>query len=444
MQIGTICALAQPGAGENSIVDSLKKNLLSSAEDTGKVNTLNYLSKELRNGGNYSEALKFAMDAKNIAEKQARSSNAVIAKAGKKGLAKAYTAMAIIYWYQGNYPLALENNYASLKLYEELDFKKGIAAAYNNLGLIYTDSKNFDLALKNLSTSLKMYETLGEKKGIAASYNNIGNIYKGRRDYASALKNQFAALKIREELKDKQGIATSYNNIGLIYWNLGNYSESLKNHFASLELKQAVGDKQGIAGSYNNIGIVYNSLGKATEARKYLTRGLALSKEIGSLDFIKESYGALAKTDSLAADWKSSYRNYKLFIACRDSLLNDENTKKSVRLEMNYEFDKKEAAAKLEQEKKEAVSSAESRKQKIVIWSVCGILILVFAFAIYAYRSYLQKRKANEAISRQKEIIEQKQKEILDSIYYASRIQTALLTSETYIKRNLDRLIKKN
>ena len=35
---------------------------------------------------------------------------------------------------------------------------------------------------------------------------------------------------------------------------------------------------------------------------------------------------------------------------------------------------------------------------------------------------------------------EAKQKEILDSIYYARRIQRALITNETYIKKNLIRL----
>ena len=68
-----------------------------------------------------------------------------------------------------------------------------------------------------------------------------------------------------------------------------------------------------------------------------------------------------------------------------------------------------------------------------------GILILVIGFAVFAYRSFLQKQKANIEITKQKEIIEEKQKEILDSIHYAKRIQTALLPSEKYIGRNLNR-----
>jgi hypothetical protein len=39
--------------------------------------------------------------------------------------------------------------------------------------------------------------------------------------------------------------------------------------------------------------------------------------------------------------------------------------------------------------------------------------------------------------------VEEKQREILDSIYYARRIQMAQLASEKYMAKNLDRLKKR-
>jgi hypothetical protein len=43
-------------------------------------------------------------------------------------------------------------------------------------------------------------------------------------------------------------------------------------------------------------------------------------------------------------------------------------------------------------------------------------------------------------IEKQKHLIEEKQREIIDSIKYAQRIQNALITSEKYIIRSIDRL----
>jgi serine phosphatase RsbU (regulator of sigma subunit) len=62
-------------------------------------------------------------------------------------------------------------------------------------------------------------------------------------------------------------------------------------------------------------------------------------------------------------------------------------------------------------------------------------LMLIFAFIIY--RGYLQKKKSNREITLQKEIIEQKNKEIVDSINYAKRIQEAMLPSMEEIRKHL-------
>ena len=76
---------------------------------------------------------------------------------------------------------------------------------------------------------------------------------------------------------------------------------------------------------------------------------------------------------------------------------------------------------------------------------------LMAAMAVVVLRGYNQKKKANAIITQQKKevetqkhVIEEKQKEILDSIHYAKRIQSALLTHERYIEKNLARLASEN
>lgn len=64
-------------------------------------------------------------------------------------------------------------------------------------------------------------------------------------------------------------------------------------------------------------------------------------------------------------------------------------------------------------------------------------LALVIVFAFILYRGYLQKKKSNREITEQKEIIEQKNNEIVDSINYAKRIQSAMLPSLEEIRKHL-------
>lgn len=107
---------------------------------------------------------------------------------------------------------------------------------------------------------------------------------------------------------------------------------------------------------------------------------------------------------------------------------------------MNYEFEKRKAQQEADTKKKEAIAMADAKRQKIILYSVATLGAMILIFAVFAYRSFLQKKKVNVAIMRQKQLIEEKQKEILDSIHYARRIQRALITNEKYVHKTLVRL----
>ncbi len=64
--------------------------------------------------------------------------------------------------------------------------------------------------------------------------------------------------------------------------------------------------------------------------------------------------------------------------------------------------------------------------------------IILCIYAIWSHTSTIQK--ARETITSQKTLLEEKNKDITDSIHYAKRIQESLLPTEKYIERNLIRL----
>jgi len=433
---------------QNPTIDSLKTLLALEKVDTSKVNLMNKIGIELKSTGEYEDALKIAEQAKILAEKTGF----------KKGIANSLNNIGVIYFEQGNYPEALKNHFAGLKIREEIGDKKGIATSLNNIGNVYNYQGNYLEALQNHLASLKIKEEIGDKKGISKSLNNIGIIYEIQGNYSEALKKHLASLKINEEIGDKRGIAMSLNNIGNVYYNQGNYPEVLENYLASLKIMEEIGDQFGIAISLNNIGKTYIATGKTTEGKEFLKRSLQLSKEIRVLENIKNSYGNLALADSALGNYKSAYENYKMYILYRDSLINEENSKKTVQQQMQFEFDKKEALTKADQEKKDAIATEEKEKQSLMLSSVMAGLILVVSFSGFIYNRFRVTKKQKNIIEKQKEevdkqrelaesrkliaeeqkhIIEEKQKEILDSIHYAKRIQHAMLTSESYFDEYL-------
>ncbi len=283
--------LFQFHAKAQGIIDSLETVLKTAKEDTNKVNTLNFLGRELINTGDYDKAKEYATVALSLSQKINLPDGSY---EFKKGEAKSYRIIGIIYYFQGNYPAALKNHLEALKLYEKTEDKKGIAASYSNIGLVYQNQGQYEDALKNDLAALKIQTAIKDSPSIAITYNNMGIINKEHGNYEEALKNHFAALKIREEIGDKQGVAMSYVNIGNAYLEISNYPDALKNYFASLKISEEIGYKQGIASNDINIGRIYVLQLNYNEAIKYLMIALKIGKEIGDKQGIAESYLSLA------------------------------------------------------------------------------------------------------------------------------------------------------
>ncbi|HWY10388.1 MAG TPA: hypothetical protein VN026_03630 [Bacteroidia bacterium] len=133
---------------------------------------------------------------------------------------------------------------------------------------------------------------------------------------------------------------------------------------------------------------------------------------------------------------------YEKYIFLRDSLINKENAKHSLKAEMQFEYDKREAIAKVHQEEKTALAAQEYQQQRIIIYSISGGLLLLLLLSGFILRGYRQKQKSHFEISKQKQIIEEKQKEIIDSILYAKRIQQSLMPTDKYILQKTKALQK--
>jgi tetratricopeptide (TPR) repeat protein len=481
-------------AAQQKQADSLLNILKITKEDTAKIKTLYSLAFKFSQTNEYEKAMLYAENGLELAGKEYKTPGISVVKANlfsliaamyrdmsnypmalqkydealkiheknknKEGMGNTINNIGIIYWYQGNYAKAHEKYLKAYAIREEIGDLKGISASIWSIGMINLSQGDYKKALENYFKALKIKEQLGDKKSIAALYNNIGSVYIYQNNHKEALLQYFKAIKIMEELGEKKNLAASLNNIGVIYQEQGDYNKALEQHLKALQIREELGDDEGISISYNNLGTVYSKLAgtqtSASErlknfgkAEKYLTNTLFLSKKYGYKEWIKESYQNLTAFDSATGKWQNAYENHKLFINYRDSLLNEENTKKTVEGEMNYAFSKREEATKIEQAKKDVISVEEKQKQKIIIISVSSGLVLVLILAIVIFISLLKNKEKNRIITEQKrlvedqnKIVEEKQKEVLDSIHYAKRIQTALITSEKYIEKNLNKLAK--
>jgi len=329
------------------------------------------------NQGNYPEALENYFSALHINE----------AIGDKNGIALNYGNIGLVYTRQGNYPEALKIYLSALHINEEIGDKRGIAANYGNIGIIYFNQDNDPEALKNYLAALHINEDIDNKSGIATNYSNIGAVYTKQGNYAQGLENCLAALKINKEIGYKEGIALNYDNIGDVYAFQDNFPEALKNYLAALAIFEETGNKRGVAYNYNSIGEVYLKLHHAEKGKEWLQKGLVLSREIGEKEEIKKSYNGLTAADSALGNFKAAYENYKMYTLYRDSLYNEENTKKLTQTEMQYAFDKKQLADSLHNAELRTLAAEKLSKQKTYTAMGAGLAALLLGFSGLVFRN---------------------------------------------------------
>lgn len=346
-----------------------------------------------------------------------------------------------IYNMTSNYPEALDTYLKLLKFAENKKNKNGIAAAYGNLGNIYTVLKNYEKALEYYSNAIQLCNELKDSRKAAVYLASIGNIYWNLADFSSALEYHLKALAIDEELKNEAEISREYTNIGAIYGELATnkqkysssqidslYKMALGYYFKTLAIvpKSPSGYKAR-AVALGNIGAVYTEQKKFTEAEKYLLEAVSIFENLGARDYICYFNKNLSDLYEQTNKSKKALEYYKKHIELRDSIFNVETTKKIVQAEMNFDFEKKQAIEKTKQEKQNALAEETIKRQKQQRNFFIISFLFVIGLGLFIYKESRAKQKANIELTHQKQIIEEKNKNIIDSIDYALLIQRAML-----------------
>jgi serine phosphatase RsbU (regulator of sigma subunit) len=108
-----------------------------------------------------------------------------------------------------------------------------------------------------------------------------------------------------------------------------------------------------------------------------------------------------------------------------------------IQAQMNYDFNRKTDSTKAAQDQLNLIEAKERQHEKVLLNSFIGGFAIMLVLALFIFRGYRQKQKAYKIITRQKELVEGKNKEILDSITYAKRLQEAILPPIGLIKKAL-------
>ena len=319
-------------------------------------------------------------------------------------------------------------------------YQKGIAESARTLGYCLWRFGDYSQSLEKSMTALELFRSSKDKKGEADTLNSVGAVYMYQGDHENRLKCNQLCYQIRSEIKDLEGVAGSENNIGETYMEMGNLEEADKWFEKCLQNLNASVQIQSWA--HHNIGIIFykkKQLDKAittfkksfelsdsvnyevlsiathiqialiliesdfnsTEIDQHLVQALDTALKVGIKEDIHKIYLTFSELEEKRGNIYQSFNWFKKYHQAYEDLFNESSNQKINNIQTQYEIERARQETEFER----------SKRQEL--------------------------KKFIEQINSQKNEITQKNREITDSIKYASRIQYAALTTNDYIRKNL-------
>lgn len=333
----------------------------------------------------------------------------------------------------GNLTESLKFHQLALTLAETNHLTIKTAHSFNNIGLVLKRQENPKAAIEYIIKARDLYKSIHDTEGIITTSTNLGNCYYQLSDYETSNKYHNEVISLSEPINRFYSLGNAYTNLGHNYYYMNQKIKAKEYYYKGLLYREKYGDLSDLADSYSNYGYMIYEDGNYSLANEYFQKALTIDRHTGNKDRLLHVFKYISNMCLSKKDFESAYYYADSARIYKDSIINETNV--SSLNEMSQKFDSEKKQLKIESLSTEnSFKEKENKLQKVFLLVVGIALIISIILGVSVLKQYRDKKKANHIIIEQKEILEEKQKEIIDSITYAKHLQEAILPTEKIVK----------
>lgn len=320
-----------------------------------------------------------------------------------------------------------KNNMFKIKIKHDLGY------IYSNLALNHEAINYFMAGLKLSQIEKDTFNFANISARLAGEFSTIGR-------YDSAMKYNQQSLKYFTLIKHKRGIGVSLVNLASNYKGLKMYDKAIQTTLEAIKIRTELGDNYALTILKNNLAACYVKKKDFKSALIAAQEAEELCKQQSDLELTIDNYSQQYVIYHYLDNYKKAFDYAYKYINLRDSIYQTTNLKSLTELQTKYETDTKEkeiVLLQLEKKNADEKTEAENMRRNLILLSVCLITLLIAGFSIVLYRRFKESNNQKIIIEKQKQLVDFKNKEIIDSINYAQTIQEALIPGEKDLKKNV-------
>lgn len=436
--ISRVYYIYKEGANSKKVVDYLevvnKKSLLTGDlfnYTQSKVDIATYYS----NQGNILKQLDCLKEGLAVVEQ----------KKYNRGISRFYVQIEFLYTDQGDTVQAIYYLEKALELEKIINDTTRRPRGYFLTGKIYNGLRRYDKALEYFFKSIKKYEVLKNYNALGELYLNVGGCYLAKNDFDNALLFYSKSSDISKKDNNLWGVFLALVLKGDVYQKKGDLNKAIEIHKTAIdfcnnaEKKPEREDDLIMAFSISNFHLAedFYYLKDIKIAKQYYDKAYVVFKKMEEPRNVMHLEEIGYKIDSASNDFKGAFIHYRLYLELKNKFDNEDVHKTAARDKFQNDLEKQNIENKAEQEKKDVLAKEDKQKQQLIIGTVAFVLLLVIIFSALLFKRFRLTNKQKGIIEQQKHLVEEKHKEITDSINYAERIQRSFLATDELLNEHL-------
>jgi serine phosphatase RsbU (regulator of sigma subunit) len=310
----------------------------------------------------------------------------------EEGIVKTLNMMSSTIWMLGKYDEAMEYGYNVLRYSEELNNPEYLGWSNFGLGIIHYDLKDY-AASENYFKKAHSFFTKGKHTvhSISRCKGELGKIMIATKRFDEAMEYILSSLEGYRQVHNIIGESRGLNDLGVMLKIQGKYAEAETSLKASLKLREESKYSPGIITTSFELGGLYLKKKEYNTALGYLHYSLEIAETNKSRPKIFQIHETLSEVYKQTDELAKALEHKEKFFALKMEIAGEQAINKLQHLQMQFATEKSEKEMEIH-------------------------------------------RLKNVELKKAYEEIEEKNKNILDSINYAKRIQQAILPSNEEIK----------
>ncbi|RYF91266.1 MAG: tetratricopeptide repeat protein [Chitinophagaceae bacterium] len=420
-----VCAIALLcfffGNAQNSDLDSLLIELKKAKPDTGKVNLLAAISRQVR-FTDPQKAIQYGKQGYDLSKQLGFD----------KGTAACYLNVSTAYNYRGAVDTALTYLDTALSYAHKAKDYKRLGLAYLNRGDTYRQMEDFKQALLDCDTALyyadkvndddvrarvnqtfgsiyyhqqlypqsveysnkamELYRKTGNMRMCASVYNNLGLIYKEMKNYGKATQSALESLRITDSLKDLTNLSIFATNIADIYFLSKDYTKAIYYVDKAAEYAQRQNNDWILASAWSMKGHIFTDQKKYTEAIPWLIKAQPIFEKLESVAELQTNADMLAESYAGTGDFTKAYGYMRLSKKAGDTIALQKYNTDIATLQTKFKVDEKDKEIQLLAKDKEIQKQRLREKNIYMIASVAVAMLALMGIWLAINRNRLRQR----------------------------------------------------